>query len=157
MSDVRRNEGTKTLRTLSTLRTKAGVSAGVVLLAGLGAAGITATPATAATYWCNTTLGRFINADGHQLTNIPAYGSTDNCITGKGATGSHVKAIQNALRHCHGRSKVTVDGVFGTITEQELKIVQAKLGGLDDDGVYGPKTRDKLRWLATTGNCGTVN
>ncbi len=146
----------KILRTLSTLRTKAGLSAGMVLLAGLSLSGTTATPADAATYWCNKTLGRFINAEGHQQTSIPAYGSTDSCITGQGASGSHVRAIQNALRHCHGRTKVEVDGHFGPITEQELAIVQGKLD-LTADGVYGPKTRDKLRWLATTGNCGTVS
>ncbi|MCE7045449.1 peptidoglycan-binding domain-containing protein [Streptomyces purpurascens] len=128
----------------------------MVLLAGLSLSGTTATAADSATYWCNKTLGRFINAEGHQLTNIPAYGSTDSCITGQGASGSHVKAIQNALRHCHGRTKVEVDGHFGPITEQELEIVQGKLD-LTADGVYGPKTRDKLRWLATTGNCGTVS
>ncbi|WP_328424423.1 hypothetical protein [Streptomyces sp. NBC_00443] len=59
------------------------------------------------------------------LVNIPAYGSTDNCITAEGASGSHVEAIQKAL-------------------------------GLEDDGVYGPKTRDKLKWRSTTGHCGTL-
>jgi peptidoglycan hydrolase-like protein with peptidoglycan-binding domain len=143
------------MKSIRALRARAGVTAGVMLLAGLGVAG-TAAPANAATYWCNTTLGRFIGGgNGHELVNIPAYGSTDNCITGRGAYGSHVKAIQNALRHCHGRTAVEVDSDFGPITERELKIVQARLG-LDDDGVYGPKTRDKLRWRSTNGHCGTL-
>jgi murein L,D-transpeptidase YcbB/YkuD len=139
------------------LRTKAGVAAGAILLAGLGVAGTTATQANAATNWCNKTLGRFINGgNGHELANIPAYGNSDNCITGEGASGPHVKAIQNALLHCHKRSKVEVDGRFGPITEAELKKVQATLGGLKDDGVYGPKTRDKLKWRSTNGHCDTL-
>ncbi|MFI6281351.1 peptidoglycan-binding protein [Streptomyces sp. NPDC050988] len=135
-------------------RAKAGIAAGVMLLAGLGVAGTTA-PASAADYWCNKTLGRFVNGGDHELANIPAYGSTDNCITGRGAYGTHVKAIQSALRYCHGRTKVEADSDFGPITEQELKIVQGNLG-LEADGVYGPNTRDKLRWRSTTGHCGTL-
>ncbi|MBT3150985.1 peptidoglycan-binding protein [Streptomyces sp. CHD11] len=137
------------------LRAKAGVAAGAMLLAGLGAAG-TATQASAATSWCNKTLGRFINGgNGHELANIPAYGNTVNCITGRGAVGSHVKAIQKSLRHCHKRTAVEVDGEFGPVTERQLEIVQAALR-LDDDGVYGPKTRDKLKWQSATGHCATL-
>jgi peptidoglycan hydrolase-like protein with peptidoglycan-binding domain len=137
------------------LRAKAGVASGAMLLAGLGVAGA-AGQANAATSWCNKTLGRFINGgNGHELANIPAYGSTVNCITARGASGSHVEAIQKALRHCHKRTKVEVDGHFGRITEEELEIVQARLG-LEDDGVYGPNTRDKLKWQSTTGHCDTL-
>ncbi|MGF0177304.1 peptidoglycan-binding domain-containing protein [Streptomyces sp. Marseille-Q5077] len=50
-----------------------------------------------------------------------------------------MEAIQKALRHCHKRTRVAVDGDFGPITEEELKKVQAA-PGLEDDGVYGPKT-----------------
>ncbi|MFC8091699.1 peptidoglycan-binding protein [Streptomyces sp. NPDC008343] len=136
-------------------RTTAVAVAGLTLLAGLGLAG-TAPEAGAATNWCNKTLGRFIGGgNGHELANIPAYGSTVDCITAEGASGSHVEAIQKALRHCHKRTRVTVDGDFGPITEEELKKVQAALG-LEDDGVYGPKTRDKLKWRSTTGHCGTL-
>ncbi|MCF1598330.1 peptidoglycan-binding domain-containing protein [Streptomyces muensis] len=137
------------------LRAKAGVAAGAMLLAGLGVAG-TAGQANAATYWCNKTLGRFINGgNGHELANIPAYGSTDNCITARGASGPHVEAIQKSLRHCHKRTRVEVDGHFGRITEEELEIVQARLD-LENDGVYGPNTRDKLKWQSTTGHCDTL-
>ncbi|MDF3144537.1 MULTISPECIES: peptidoglycan-binding domain-containing protein [unclassified Streptomyces] len=138
------------------LRTKAGLAAGATLLAGLGLAGITATPANAATHWCNKTMGDFIGGgNGHELAQIPAYNSTFDCITAEGASGSHVKAIQNALRHCHGRTKVEVDGHFGPITEAELMKVQAALH-LEDDGVYGPKTRDKLKWRSSNGHCATL-
>jgi peptidoglycan hydrolase-like protein with peptidoglycan-binding domain len=138
------------------LRTKAGVAAGAILLAGLGVTGTSATQADAATNGCNKTLGRFINGgNGHELANIPAYGNSDNCITGEGASGSHVRAIQNALRYCHKRTEVVVDGHFGRITEEQLKIVQARLE-LENDGVYGPDTRDKLKWRSTTGHCDTL-
>lgn len=138
------------------LRTKAGLAAGATLLAGLGLAGITAAPANAATNWCNKTMGNFIGGgNGHELAQIPAYNTTFDCITGEGASGSHVKAIQNALRHCHGRTKVEVDNHFGPTTEAELKKVQAALG-LKDDGVYGPKTRDKLKWRSSNGHCATL-
>lgn len=55
--------------------------------------------------------------------------------------GSHVKAIQQALRRCHQRTAVEVDGEFGPITERQLEIVQTA-PGLDGDGMDGPKTRE---------------
>lgn len=138
------------------LRTKAALAAGATLLAGLGLAGVTAAPANAATYWCNKTMGNFIGGgNGHELAQIPAYNTTFDCITGEGASGSHVTAIQNALRHCHKRTKVEVDGHFGPITEAELMKVQADLR-LKDDGVYGPNTRDKLKWRSSNGHCATL-
>ena len=138
------------------LRTKAALAAGATLLAGLGLAGITAAPANAATHWCNKTMGDFINGgNGHELAQIPAYTGTFDCITGEGASGSHVTAIQNALRHCHKRTKVEVDSHFGPITEAELMKVQTDLR-LKDDGVYGPNTRDKLKWRSSNGHCATL-
>lgn len=141
------------MKRIRTIRAKAGVVAGMMLLSGLGVAS-TATPAAAAS-WCNTTVGDFINGGDHSLAQIPAYNTNRNCITGRGASGPHVKAIQRSLRHCHKRSKVEVDGHFGPITKRQLEIVQDDLD-LKDDGVYGPKTRDKLKWRASDGNCGTL-
>ncbi|MFJ6614985.1 peptidoglycan-binding protein [Streptomyces sp. NPDC091289] len=137
----------------TTTRAKAGAVAGMLLLSGLGVVG-TATPAAAAN-WCNTTLGNFVSGGDHSLAQIPAYNTSFSCITGRGASGSHVKAIQRSLRYCHGRSSVEVDGHFGEITETQLEIVQRALK-LDDDGMYGPKTRDKLTWRASDGVCGKL-
>ncbi|MCX5603891.1 peptidoglycan-binding protein [Streptomyces phaeochromogenes] len=141
------------MKRIRTTRAKASVVAGFMLLSGLGVVG-TATPAAAAS-WCNTTQGDFVSGGDHSLAQIPAYNANRDCITARGASGSHVKAIQRSLRYCHGRSSVAVDGHFGEITETQLEIVQRALG-LDDDGVYGPKTRDKLRWRAGDGVCGTL-
>lgn len=47
-----------------------------------------------------------------------------------------------------------VDGEYGPTTERQLEIVQATLG-LDDDGMDGPKTRNRLKWGNTTGHCVT--
>ncbi|WP_159054317.1 peptidoglycan-binding domain-containing protein [Streptomyces sp. AS58] len=135
------------------LRMTAGLAA-ATLVAGLGITAATATPAAAAS-WCNTTIGLFTNGGDHNLAQIPAYNSSLNCITARGATSSAVGAIQRSLRYCHGRTSVAVDNNFGAITERELKVVQRQLG-LDDDGVYGPNTRDRLRWRGSEGVCGTL-
>ena len=60
----------------------------------------------------------------------------------RGSEGDVVRRAQRALRRVPDHS-VTVDGVFGAITEEAVKNFQ-KGAKLDDDGIVGPKTWEAL-------------
>jgi len=59
-------------------------------------------------------------------------------------TGNGVVALQKTVYYCYGQN-IEFDGVFGPATEATVKKVQAG-HGLIADGVYGPNTRDGIRW-----------
>ena len=44
------------------------------------------------------------------------------------------------------KSRIAVDGIFGTNTEKAVKIFQKKYK-LEVDGIVGPKTRAKIKYL----------
>lgn len=132
------------MRKVHALRAKAGATAGMMLLAGLGVAA-TATPASAAGY-CNTAKSIMPNAYDHYM--VPANGSSTNCIMSRGANGHHVQALQRALKECYDvglNSEKDVDGIFGPKTRSALWTAQGE-AGTEQDGVYGPNTRDALKW-----------
>lgn len=85
------------MKKVHTLRAKAGVTAGLVLVAGLGVAA-TASPAAAAGY-CNT--GKSIMKGSSNHIYVPANGTSTNCTMAQGANGNHVKALQRALKDCY--------------------------------------------------------
>lgn len=62
-----------------------------------------------------------------------------DCIDGIGNSGAAVKQIQTSLNHCYGQN-LTVDGIYGTLTSNAMKVAQKRLG-ITQDGVYGPQTR----------------
>ena len=62
-------------------------------------------------------------------------------LTNPFTTGQPVKDLQTALNR-HG-AKLTVDGIFGPLTEAAVKIFQ-KVRGLVPDGIVGPVTWSKL-------------
>lgn len=62
-----------------------------------------------------------------------------DCIDGIGNSGAAVKRIQTSLNHCYGQN-LTVDGSYGTLTSNAMKVAQKRLG-VTQDGVYGPQTR----------------
>ncbi|WP_282700813.1 peptidoglycan-binding domain-containing protein [Streptomyces sp. CC219B] len=135
-----------------TARTKAGLVASAMMLAGMGTTLVTATPAAAAS-WCNSyniSSKGFIEWAGEAQ--IPVYKSssttTRNCQMSVGSNGSHVKALQKTLNKCYGRS-LDVDGDFGSLTRSALIHAQKKAFPKDSsqwDGIYGPNTRDALLW-----------
>lgn len=61
----------------------------------------------------------------------------------KGSHGINVQMLQQALH-------IQADGVFGTITEEAVKIFQRN-NGLIADGIVGPKTWEKLKPLQSQG------
>ncbi len=60
----------------------------------------------------------------------------------QGTSGDLVKELQ-ALLNSQG-ADILPDGQFGLLTQQAVKIYQAK-NGLSADGIVGPATWDKLR------------
>lgn len=60
----------------------------------------------------------------------------------RGSTGSAVRQLQRKLG-------VTVDGIFGRVTEQAVKDFQRK-NGLQVDGIVGPKTKSALYGAANS-------
>ena len=75
--------------------------------------------------------------------------SKPNCILEKSSTKMEgVKALQRSLKNCEGRSLGDggVDGVFGTATGAAVKAEQ-KQNSLTQDGIYGNKTRNVLRFM----------
>lgn len=58
------------------------------------------------------------------------------------STGNDVKWLQYALNR-EGYNCGTVDGIFGSNTQKQVKAFQ-KAKGLDADGIVGPKTREAL-------------
>jgi peptidoglycan hydrolase-like protein with peptidoglycan-binding domain len=65
-----------------------------------------------------------------------------------------VAVLQDALARCHGES-VAVDGRYGPQTAGAVMAVQRQAGA-EQDGEYGPATRDAMRW-PVTGAAGTTD
>lgn len=127
------------------------LAAVVLTVAGLGASAPTAgaQEVGALAYSnCNSTMTSDNNM-GSFYTRIPAYvtktsdGVTHRyprCIMAKGASGSHVKALQRILNNCYSRG-LTVDGVFGANTKKGLEYAQRLASpSVTVDGVWGPDT-----------------
>ncbi|RST19607.1 peptidoglycan-binding protein [Streptomyces sp. WAC05374] len=74
-------------------------------------------------------------------------GGSLNCRLGPGNSGAGVKALQAALKLCH-KKNIAVDGVYGDRTKSALAAVQRN-SGIDDDGLYGPQTRNVILWDVT--------
>ena len=69
----------------------------------------------------------------------------------RGANGHPVRTVQHLLR-AHSQ-QVSVDGVFGPLTEAAVKAVQAA-SGLTADGIVGPQTWPRLIEQVRRGNRG---
>ena len=63
----------------------------------------------------------------------------------KGSTGNEVMKLQKCMNKLM-KSRIAVDGIFGTNTEKAVKIFQKKYK-LEVDGIVGPKTRAKIKYL----------
>ena len=78
-----------------------------------------------------------------QYGNIPTPAPTPSVRDlQKGCTGEDVKKAQSSLLS-KGYDPQGIDGIFGNNTEKATKNFQ-KANGLKDDGIIGPKTREKL-------------
>jgi peptidoglycan hydrolase-like protein with peptidoglycan-binding domain len=67
-----------------------------------------------------------------------------------GKYNAGVEELQNALNACY-LTGLTEDGRFGERTKAALQAVQKQIG-VSPDGVYGPLTRNAMKWPARTGS-----
>src|SRR5690349_25126799 len=101
-----------------------------------------ASPADAALPNCTRTA---TSTNGTSTVTVPASSvGYAECVMAQGNQSSGVTAMQRALKTCHGKS-IATDGIFGPATRTALIQVQRALG-VNDDGVYGPKTGSKMSW-----------
>lgn len=119
---------------------------GLALALGMAAPVVVAAPAQALPT-CYQTW--YVNL-GYYYYHLPNANGTTSCIMGQGNTSSAVKVLQRALNRCYGKS-LTVDGVYGWRTRDALKSVQRAIG-VADDGIYGPVTGRRMKWVAYLGN-----
>ena len=63
----------------------------------------------------------------------------------KGSTGNEVMKLQKCMNKLM-KSGIAVDGIFGMNTEKAVKSFQKKYK-LEVDGIVGPKTRAKIKYL----------
>ncbi|MBQ1072487.1 peptidoglycan-binding protein [Micromonospora sp. C31] len=78
---------------------------------------------------------------------LPSTGSTassTSCGMAQGANSSAVLLLQRSLKYCYGKN-IATDQDFGPATKSALISAQ-QTEGITADGVYGPQTRDALRW-----------
>ncbi|MGW8987105.1 peptidoglycan-binding domain-containing protein [Streptomyces parvus] len=86
----------------------------------------------------------------HTYQYVPATSSGSwSCVLSSGNQGSGVRTLQQSLRECYQRN-ISVDAAFGPATREALLQVQRRVGAATD-GVYGPETRRKMKWLTASG------
>ncbi len=124
---------------------------GVGILAASGVMLASAAPASAQ---ASCTSWSVYTGVGGNYIEVPTIGSAthrDNCLLGLGNDSSAVGDLQITLNRCYGRH-LAVDFDFGTLTRAALEYAQ-RTEHISTDGVYGPQTRDHLRWADFSGGC----
>lgn len=122
-----------------------------LVLAAVGVSALFASPAMASPQ-CYTSVA--VRSHGVGIA-IPSAGSTaasTDCTMGQGALSQAVQILQLTLNACYGAG-LQVDWEFGPLTKAALRAAQSAEGA-SADGVYGPQTRNALRWY---GNCQRVD
>jgi peptidoglycan hydrolase-like protein with peptidoglycan-binding domain len=135
------------------------VASGIAVLPAL-----TSAPSASAAVSCTgTSLVPSVGAAGDRM-RMPTVGNgTRNwhCQLGLGNAGVAVARLQIALDSvaCNPPGAgLTVDGIYGPLTEAAVKAVQ-KSAGITQDGIYGPVTAADMLWPLAAGspdfgNCG---
>ena len=72
-----------------------------------------------------------------------------NCDLGVSNQGIAVRVLQFALNQCYGQH-LAQDGIYGSLTKQAVEVAQ-RAAGITADGIYGPQTRDHIKWPEFTG------
>ncbi len=127
------------------------VSVAIVVL--VAVFGIALTPATASAAASCTGSSYFLN-DVNAIVTVPTIGDSThrtNCELGFGNTGWGVYALQETLNYCYGR-RLALDGIFGPRTQAALIYAQG-VEHIWVDGIYGPQSRDHLKWSAWGQGC----
>ncbi|MGH9209287.1 MAG: peptidoglycan-binding domain-containing protein [Acidimicrobiales bacterium] len=81
------------------------------------------------------------------LIRVPASsGGSASCLIGDGLVGcrdcSAIRQLQQSLNDCHGKN-LDEDGYWGPLTREALRDVQEDRD-ITPDGIYGPDTRDAM-------------
>ncbi|MGW4023883.1 peptidoglycan-binding domain-containing protein [Streptomyces sp. NPDC005009] len=138
------------MRIINRRRLAALATTGVTLAATLGAAVVAAPAASAHGSYrhCTTSASLFAANNPDYSVAIPlGYDEshvTATCYLTNGDTGTGVRVLQRALNKCYSAG-LTVDGVFGDLTEAALRRAQ-RATGATVDGEYGPNTRNHIGW-----------
>jgi Putative peptidoglycan binding domain len=117
----------------------------------LGAGLVAATPAQAAAPTCTSWTTIEPPYAYQEVIHVPSAGYQTgrlDCILKRGHRNDAVKVLQRALRFCHAKGYVEVDGDYGSNTHLGVWTFQnfwnSYGAGLVEDGEYGPATR---RWM----------
>ena len=89
---------------------------------------------------------------------VPTTGNgtgNTNCDLGIGNQGAAVKTLQTALDKCNLFDNLTVDGMYGPLTQEAVEDVQ-QADGIHVDGIFGPQTSSHMDWplAGNPGVCG---
>jgi peptidoglycan hydrolase-like protein with peptidoglycan-binding domain len=89
---------------------------------------------------------------------VPTTGNgtgNTNCDLGVGNQGAAVKTLQTALDKCNLFDNLTVDGMYGPLTQEAVEDVQ-QADGIHVDGIFGPQTSSHMDWplVGVSGVCG---
>jgi peptidoglycan hydrolase-like protein with peptidoglycan-binding domain len=129
-----------------------------MITAMVGTAMITfAAPAAAATLPLCNTWSEVVRS-GRTLA-VPTAKTSTSCHIGRdyAANTSVVESFQSIMRRCYPKLNLAspyskeqighleLDGSFGPRTEAALRAIQSHIG-TDDDGIYGPNTRDRMKF-----------
>ena len=120
---------------------------------------VPASPAAAA-----TTPGCLAQGSANNLIVPVAENNNPTCTMSMG----HIRAtapvftMQNTINVCygtllrqHGLALLVVDGSWGPKTDTAFRTVQNSIPGIAHDGIYGPQTRNNMRFISQDGvnNC----
>ncbi len=129
-------------------------AATAALIAAAGFTGIMLTSAsTAGAAVSCTGYSAFKGAGGNYML-IPTVGSAtfkDNCELGVGNDSNAVLILQETLNSCYG-AHLALDSDYGPLTKAAVEHAQSVVG-VTVDGIYGPVTRDHIKWLDFAGGC----
>jgi peptidoglycan hydrolase-like protein with peptidoglycan-binding domain len=135
-----------------TLKTRLAVGSAAVLAAAAGAVAVQPTPAAAALPVCNT--WKYANYAGSAWrVQLPAHGTSSDCILYLDDTGPGVEVLQLSLIYCNTAdlSPYWIDGYYGPKTRNAVAWIQGA-NGKPPTGVYGPTARNVLVWLFRKGS-----
>jgi murein L,D-transpeptidase YcbB/YkuD len=93
-----------------------------------------------------TDASDFKNTIGYPA-DVPSIGNWTyqaDCTLGYGNINSGVESLQQDINTCYGYN-LALDGDFGPATQAAVKHVQT-VSGVTVDGVYGPQTRNAMKW-----------
>ena len=125
-----------------------------IMVAASGIIGITLASAAPASAQPSCTGYSVYKGVGGNYVFIPTIGNAtfkDNCQLGEGNDSQAVTILQGALNTCY-HAGLAKDGDYGPLTKAAVEHAQS-VEHITVDGVYGPQTRDHIKWYDFSGGC----